>query len=486
MIPWLVSAIIPAYNQAAFVSQAIESVLDQTCAEREVIVVDDGSTDETAEVVARYGDRVRQVTQANAGLAAARNTGIRHARGEYLAFLDADDVWLPQKLEAQMAVFREAPEVGLVQTGYLHVNTDLRRLSPPVLPPADAGDSLGFVLPYNRMAVLAVVLRSEWIGRVGPFETSLRACEDWDLWIRLALAGCRFATVPEALALYRLHGANMSYDPTRMVTAAFATLDRAFKHPTSARLGEPLKLASYREQYLKASISFEIAGDEEKAAHYLRQALVAACPAIKNEEDPLALLTRYAWYPVWPPAPVSEALAQRRVYRTLAAIASLRVARGRSTDAFGRSFGDADGSPSVMLSRSEASPRPRSDSVQEMLRSAQHDGGTVSPSAPDRGGALLPKPALVKREAYALPHSSLITHHSSLITKPALAKLEAYALLLAATLASQAGPARSISLRARAVRVDPAILGDARFYPARFRRLADRLQKGVGRWTGRP
>ena len=123
-----VTVVIPSYNGVRYLGEAIESVLAQTHRSLETVVVDDGSVDETRALVARYGDRVRYLHQENRGLAAARNTGIRAARGTYLAFLDHDDRYLPEKIARQVAVFRERPPVGLVHTGWHFIDEHGRRV----------------------------------------------------------------------------------------------------------------------------------------------------------------------------------------------------------------------------------------------------------------------------------------------------------------------------------------------------------------------
>ena len=116
MIPRLVSVVVPTYDYGCFVAEAVASALAQTYPHREVIVVDDGSTDDTREVLAPYSDRIRYIFQSNQGLSAARNTGIRAAQGEFIALLDSDDVWHPRKLEVQMHFLHDLPEVGLLGT----------------------------------------------------------------------------------------------------------------------------------------------------------------------------------------------------------------------------------------------------------------------------------------------------------------------------------------------------------------------------------
>ena len=113
----LISCIVPVYNGARFLAQAIDSILAQTRVDLEIIVVEDGSTDRTPDVAKGYGDRVKYVRQENAGPAAARNRGVAEARGEFIAFLDADDTWAPAKLETQLQWFTDSPNLGIYQIG---------------------------------------------------------------------------------------------------------------------------------------------------------------------------------------------------------------------------------------------------------------------------------------------------------------------------------------------------------------------------------
>ncbi len=110
----IISVVIPTYNRAAFICRAVDSALGQTYAPLEVVVVDDGSKDDTREVLRKYGDRIRYVAKENGGVSSARNVGVREATGEYIAFLDSDDTWVPEKLAVQMDIFRAHPDYGMV------------------------------------------------------------------------------------------------------------------------------------------------------------------------------------------------------------------------------------------------------------------------------------------------------------------------------------------------------------------------------------
>lgn len=196
-----ITVVVPAYNAAWCVKRAIDSVLAQRWSDYELVVVDDGSTDETADVLAAYGAQIRVVRQANAGLSAARNAGIKAAAGEWVAFLDADDWWLPEKLAAQMALIAREPDIGFCSTFARIVSPDGEQLELW----SDGG------LHGNILADLfganagvagsgsAVLARRDLLTRCGGFDTTLRSVEDIDMWMRLA-AISTYACVPEALA----------------------------------------------------------------------------------------------------------------------------------------------------------------------------------------------------------------------------------------------------------------------------------------------
>ena len=187
--PPSISVIIPAYNSAGCVGRAIDSVLAQTYPVLEVLVVDDGSTDNTAQVVESYPVPVRLLRQPNGGPAAARNHGAREAQGEWLALLDADDSWLPQKLERQ-ASFTNKPMVGLVHS-FREGNCESAAISGIV--------SFDRLWKRNCVTTSSVLLRKSAFEQVGGFDTDrvLIGVEDYHLWLRMAAAGWEIATCPE-------------------------------------------------------------------------------------------------------------------------------------------------------------------------------------------------------------------------------------------------------------------------------------------------
>lgn len=219
----LVTVVVPAYNAGRFVEEAVRSALRQTYADLEVVVVDDGSTDDTAERVRALcaaDPRVRLLQQENGGVAAARNRGIAAARGALIAPLDADDVWYPAKLERQVEVMARDDTLGLVYTGWERVDEAGR----PIPGTARAPRAEGWLADRLVLANLipcasAPLIRRACLEEVGGYEDHRgfggQGCEDWDLYLRLA-ERYRFAVVPECLVGYRQSGGSMSANRRRM------------------------------------------------------------------------------------------------------------------------------------------------------------------------------------------------------------------------------------------------------------------------------
>ena len=225
-----VSLVIATYNHARFLGEALDSAVAQTLEGVEVVVVDDGSTDDTEAVLARYGGRLRVIRQPNRGLAAARNTGLAAARGTYVSFLDADDVLLPTKLAEQAAILDRAPTVGWTYCDVLIETTatgaemraserfryGARMLEGWLFPELIHGNFIPAIAPLVRRTVL---------DAAGGFDERLTALEDWDLWLRLSLiAEARYC--PAVLVRYRVHPGGMSEDRSRMDRNRFRVLDK--------------------------------------------------------------------------------------------------------------------------------------------------------------------------------------------------------------------------------------------------------------------
>ena len=192
-----ISVIIPAYNAAHFLPRCLNSVFAQTLQPAEVIVVDDGSKDDTAEVARKLGARV--VSRPNGGLSAARNTGVQSSSSEWVALLDADDMWAPEKLRAQAD--RVQDDTVLVYTGIRIFGDDGVRSTSLAVEPAEARRMLRYRNPITPSSVMA---RREALARNGGFREDIRACEDWEMWMRLQRLGS-FAAVPDALTDYYVY-----------------------------------------------------------------------------------------------------------------------------------------------------------------------------------------------------------------------------------------------------------------------------------------
>jgi glycosyltransferase involved in cell wall biosynthesis len=241
-----VSVVIPVYNGEKYLAATVESALGQVGQEVEVIVVDDGSTDGTPSVLDRLRDRVRGVRQPNQGVAAARNTGIGMARGKYVAFLDADDVWLAEKLKRQRAYFDQNPRLGAVGAGYYVTDEKLAILSQYVPSVCHAssmllGESNGGLFSSTLLVPTAV------LEQVGGFDVNLSTSADWDFVTRVAMQ-FEVAAVPEPLVLYRLHGANMHRNVRRTERDVRLILGKAFSLPAADKVGR-LRRRAYSNHY---------------------------------------------------------------------------------------------------------------------------------------------------------------------------------------------------------------------------------------------
>jgi glycosyltransferase involved in cell wall biosynthesis len=194
----LVSCVIPVFNGERFLGAAIDSVLGQTRQPVEVIVVDDGSTDGTAQVIAGYGDRIRWLRQANAGPAAARNAGLALARGGLIGFLDADDIWLPHKLDRQLEELSRHPDAMISFCGMVNF-----RESDEPGGPVEEWEAK----PFSPCTML---VRKSLFDAVGTFDVRLRAAEDTEWYCRVMMAGIPYRVLAEDLVRRRQHDRNLT------------------------------------------------------------------------------------------------------------------------------------------------------------------------------------------------------------------------------------------------------------------------------------
>jgi len=247
----LVSVIIPVFNQGRYIERAIRSVLEQTYTEYEIIVIDDGSTDEIASLVNAIDEpRIHYIYQENKGLSGARNTGIRASKGSYLSYLDADDEFLPEKLTLLIDVMQDRPEIGLAAGQAIPVDEQGQQIGKVF----DRGlsEDHALLLLGNPLHVGSVLVSSQWQQRVGFFDEDLRSYEDWDMWLRLAREGGEVAWIDRPVSLYRFHPHQMTRDGSQMTTANFAVLEKIFLDddiPASWKAQQDL---AYSNAYLRA------------------------------------------------------------------------------------------------------------------------------------------------------------------------------------------------------------------------------------------
>lgn len=248
----LVDVIVPAYNASRFLRTAVDSALGQTGVSLRVIVTDDGSTDDTADIARSYGPRVNLVSQENRGLPGARNSAIGASSAPYLALLDADDLWRPGKIARQAALLEAHPEVGLVftdmtifkgdfETGDFAIEEDGFLLEAPpyaalerrllgdgaYLLPRSVGDT---VMRYNFISPSTVMLRREAIMGVGGFDEAFRVCEDVECWLRI-LRTWRAISIEERLVLSRRWEGNLTTQSEKMIRGRLQLGEKVFTHP---------------------------------------------------------------------------------------------------------------------------------------------------------------------------------------------------------------------------------------------------------------
>ncbi|EAW38412.1 glycosyltransferase [Lyngbya sp. PCC 8106] len=206
-----VSVIIPAYNGSRYISQAVESVLSQTDCHFEVIVVDDGSTDNTNTILQHYSDRIRYFSQKNQGVAAARNRGIQEAKAEIIALLDQDDIFLPHKLAEQTACFQKFPEVGLVNSGWRLINREGYNIS-EIEPWHNLPDlDLQTLIIHSPILPSAIMFRRTWWEKIGGFNSRFNGVDDAEFVWQLAARGCQAIWLPKITVEYRQHHQTVSH-----------------------------------------------------------------------------------------------------------------------------------------------------------------------------------------------------------------------------------------------------------------------------------
>ncbi len=271
-ISGLVSIIIPAYNQGHYLGEAIQSCINQTYENIEIIVVDDGSTDNTREVVNSFSNsNIHYIYKNNGGLSSARNAGIIASSGEFLTFLDSDDMFLPDKLTLLLREFETDPELGFVAGHALLMDQHSKIL--PNKFETNLPSPIHNLILGNPFHVGSVLIKKHWQEKIGYFDESLRSYEDWDFWLRLAVAGCQMAVIPVAVSRYRFHTGQMTRNGQQMTKANLAVLDKFFSNPDLEEDWVKMKPQAYAHAHLRAAAHGYLSSDFGFAQDHLRNAL---------------------------------------------------------------------------------------------------------------------------------------------------------------------------------------------------------------------
>ena len=232
----MVSVIVPCYNNASTVGETLDSLKAQTLPEWEAVVVNDGSRDKSLEVIRSHASadqRIRHISQENLGLGEARNSGLKLAGGEFVVFLDADDILLPTMLERSLGVFHGDTTLDAVHCGWIFSDAPMQDRS-WIEEATPQGDYFEKLAHGNLFPCHALVSRREIVERVGCFDGALKHCHDWDLWSRIARLGARFGCVSEPLVVYRMLPVSLSRRPRTFYDAGKEVIRRA--HGADPRL----------------------------------------------------------------------------------------------------------------------------------------------------------------------------------------------------------------------------------------------------------
>jgi len=290
-----VSVIIPAYNAMTYLPKTVESVLKQTFTDFEVLIVDDGSSDNTAEWASQLTDpRIKLVFQENQGAAGARNTGITNSQGEYIAFLDSDDLWEPTKLEKQVKCLDENLSVGLVHTWIAFVDQQ-SNLAGKVMTTRGEGDIWKQVVEYNPVRCGSTAMVRRCCFDFGVFDQSIRFAEDWDMWIRIA-SRYSFAIVKEPLVYYREHPHNKSKNYEKLLLSLCQIIEKSFQSVTPELLY--LKNKAYGRAYLHVAWKAFYCENYTRASE-LRQQAITYYPQLRYLKNCIRLsllLVIHHWF----------------------------------------------------------------------------------------------------------------------------------------------------------------------------------------------
>lgn len=284
-----VTVIIPTYNRREYVQEAIDSVITQTFHDYDIIVIDDGSTDGTREALPeRYGDQIHYVWQTNQGESAARNHALARATGHYIAFLDSDDLWLPDKLDKQVALLEQQQDIGAAFCQAWIINEFGQRIAANPLGEGLADERLtleNLCLDNDVVGPSTALVRRNIFDQVGGFDAQIHYGEDWDLWLRIA-AEHRLVTIPEPLASLRRHQGTQSYYPSpeknlRRLNDHLTLLNKAFA-TWPDRLSPDLRNTALARRYTQAALT-DIAVNNLSAGAVHLQAIQGIAPDTLND-----------------------------------------------------------------------------------------------------------------------------------------------------------------------------------------------------------
>ena len=242
-----VSVVMPAYNVSHYIGDAIESVQRQTCADWELLIVDDGSTDDTLAIAIRYArrdPRIMVLHRQNGGISAARNNALGQSAGAVIAILDSDDAWQPEYLERQLRILQDHPEVDIV-TGNAWFKGSRRdgQLARPCPDPRPVPDLMNLIADEACVFIMSIFRRRVY-DTIGGFDQSMRSNEDYDYWLRAAIAGFRFYRNDQPLGWYRLRDDSLSANETRMLQGIL----RVYRKLRPSVLERPAELAALDRQ----------------------------------------------------------------------------------------------------------------------------------------------------------------------------------------------------------------------------------------------
>ena len=290
-----VSIVTPAYNSASYLADTIRSVLAQTVTDFEMLIVDDGSTDTTADVAQQFAaadSRIRLLRQTNGGISSARNAAIARAQAPVFALIDSDDMWMPTYLEEQLRVLAESPKAGVVSANAFNLGGSFDGMLLRRVPPGVQRVSLQSLIEVEDSVCIMSIFRREVVERIGVFDTTLPSSEDYDFWLRAAVAGFDVLFNGTPLGFYRRRAESVSADDSRMLASITtvlgktrqslpaaspeaAAVDRQLDRFKWASVANSAKLALYRGEVGPAADGFAKLADHGSSLH-LRLAAVAA------------------------------------------------------------------------------------------------------------------------------------------------------------------------------------------------------------------